>query len=116
MAWFTKTLVRLEHRYTTQTALEQEKSILKIECLGRNTLSPLLSLEAAQKKLASLKLTQGQRKAVELMTTTKNRVVGIQGFAGTNKARREMNQMVRKDSGISGRDIEFDTLIRSCLH
>jgi hypothetical protein len=32
--------------------------------------------------------------------------------SGTNEARREINKMVRENSGIAGQGIEFDTLIR----
>jgi conjugative relaxase-like TrwC/TraI family protein len=79
-------LMPLELRYTTQTALDREKSILKIEREGRDVLLPIMPAEMAQKHFASTNLNEGQRASAELILTTKNRVVGVQGFAGTGKS------------------------------
>jgi conjugative relaxase-like TrwC/TraI family protein len=80
-------LVPAERRYTTQIALEREKRILQIEREGRNQVSPIASHEFVRCRLYSTHLTDGQRAAVELIGTTTNRVVGVQGFAGTGKSR-----------------------------
>ncbi|WP_050453525.1 MobF family relaxase [Candidatus Burkholderia verschuerenii] len=79
-------LVAIEGRYTTQTALEREKRILQIERSGRGQVAPVLPQEAARERLAATNLNDGQRHAAELMASTANRVVAVQGFAGTGKS------------------------------
>ena len=79
-------LLLIERRYTTQTALEREKRILKIEREGRNRVTPVLSLEVVASRLGSSDLSIGQRDAVTLIATTRNRIVGIEGYAGTGKS------------------------------
>lgn len=79
-------LVPIEPRYTTQTALEREKRILQIERDGRGAVAPVIAAEAARERLASTNLNQGQREAAELIVSAANRVVGVQGFAGTGKS------------------------------
>jgi len=79
-------LAPAEPRFTTQTALEREKRILQIERDGRGQVVPVMALGAAQGRLATASLDTGQRAAAELMATTANRVVGIQGLAGTGKS------------------------------
>lgn len=79
-------LVPIEPRYTTQTALEREKRILQIERDGRGAVAPVIAAEAARERLASTNLNQGQRDAAELIVSASNRVVGVQGFAGTGKS------------------------------
>lgn len=79
-------LMAVEGRYTTQTALEREKRILQIERDGRGNVAPVVAAEAARKRLADRNLNAGQREAAELMATTTNRVIGVQGFAGTGKS------------------------------
>jgi conjugative relaxase-like TrwC/TraI family protein len=79
-------LVAAEHRYTTQTALEREKRILRIEREGRGKVAPIAPRDEVQKRLGPTKLTAGQREAVELIASTPNRVAGVQGYAGTGKS------------------------------
>ncbi|EBC1886514.1 conjugative relaxase [Salmonella enterica] len=79
-------LVPIEPRYTTQTALEREKRILQIERDGRGAVAPVIAAEAARERLASTNLNQGQRDAAELIVSATDRVVGVQGFAGTGKS------------------------------
>jgi conjugative relaxase-like TrwC/TraI family protein len=79
-------LLPLETRYTTQTALDREKAILKIEREGRDTLTPIMTSDIAKEYFASTNLNEGQRRSAELILTTQNRVVGVQGFAGTGKS------------------------------
>jgi conjugative relaxase-like TrwC/TraI family protein len=80
-------LVPAERRYTTQIALEREKRILQIEREGRDQVRPIASREFVRCRLYSTRFTDGQRAAVELIGTTTNRVVGVQGYAGTGKSR-----------------------------
>lgn len=79
-------LVPVEARYTTQTALEREKRILQIEREGRGQVSPVVSAELARERLADTNLNQGQREAAELIVSATDRVIGVQGFAGTGKS------------------------------
>jgi conjugative relaxase-like TrwC/TraI family protein len=79
-------LVPAEARFTTQTALEREKRILQIERAGRESVLPVASAHMVREQLLSSKLNDGQREAVELIATSPNRVVGVQGYAGTGKS------------------------------
>lgn len=79
-------LVPVEPRYTTQTAREREKLIMQIERDGREKLPAIMTREAVADRLAGASLNAGQRSAVELILTTQNRVVAVQGFAGTGKS------------------------------
>lgn len=78
-------LVEAEKRYTTQRALKREKAILAIERTGRGQVAPLLSKEQVAKALEGSTLSAGQYQAVEVIVSTSNRFVGIQGDAGTGK-------------------------------
>lgn len=79
-------LVAGEIRYTTQTALEREKRILQIERDGRGAMSSVMPAEAAREHLSRTNLNDGQRQSAELIATSKNRVIGVQGFAGVGKS------------------------------
>lgn len=79
-------LIATEVQYTTQTALEREKRIHSIERDGRGALAPIMQRETATAMLAGTNLNSGQRSAAELITTTGNRVIGVQGYAGVGKS------------------------------
>ena len=79
-------LVPVERRFTTQTALEREKRILRIEREGREVVQPIGGPDRIRSRLTASDLNDGQRAAVELITTSPHRVVGIQGYAGTGKS------------------------------
>lgn len=79
-------LVADDARYTTQTALEREKRILQIERDGREAVEPVMQAEAARAILEPTNLNSGQRSAAELIATTGNRVIGVQGSAGVGKS------------------------------
>ena len=81
-----KSLVETEPHYTTQTALEREKRILAIEREGRQAVAPVMQAEAATEALDKTNLNKGQRSAASMMLTTGNRIVGVQGYAGTGKS------------------------------
>lgn len=78
-------LLPIEAQYTTQTALARERSILSMERKGRNTAEPLMSKEQAAAKFEGGTLKPGQREAAEMILTTPNQIVGVQGSAGTGK-------------------------------
>lgn len=73
-------------RYTTQVAREREKRILQIEKEGRGQVEPILLAEVAQAALAGRSLKPGQLAAAELILSTANRFIGVQGWAGTGKS------------------------------
>lgn len=79
-------LTAIEPRYTTQTGIEREHRILAIERTGRGALQPVMAPERAALALASTDLNDGQRAAAAIIASTQNRVVGIQGYAGTGKS------------------------------
>jgi conjugative relaxase-like TrwC/TraI family protein len=79
-------LIMADGRLTTQTALAREKRILRIERDGRGQVAPILAADAAWKRLSATNLNAGQRQAAELMAGTADRIVGVQGFAGTGKS------------------------------
>jgi conjugative relaxase-like TrwC/TraI family protein len=79
-------LIMADGRLTTQTALAREKRILRIERDGRGQVAPILPEDAARKRLAATDLNAGQREAAWLMASTADRIVAVQGFAGTGKS------------------------------
>lgn len=79
-------LVPVERRFTTQTAVEREKRILRIERDGRGAVQPIGGADRIRSRLAASDLNEGQRAAVELITTSPHRVVAVQGYAGTGKS------------------------------
>ncbi|CAB3802729.1 ATP-dependent RecD-like DNA helicase [Paraburkholderia ultramafica] len=78
-------LLAVDGRFTTQTALGREKRILQIERDGRGRVLPIIGLDAAAERLATARLNAGQREAALLLATSQNRIIGVQGFAGTGK-------------------------------
>jgi conjugative relaxase-like TrwC/TraI family protein len=79
-------LLAVESRFTTQTALEREKRILQIERDGRDKVTPVMEAARARVRLEGTNLNAGQREAAGLMASTSNRIVAVQGFAGTGKS------------------------------
>ncbi|WP_088154041.1 MobF family relaxase [Achromobacter xylosoxidans] len=73
-------------KYTTQIAREREKRILQIERDGRGQVAPILQVEAAHIAMAGRKLKPGQLAAANLILSTADRFVGVQGLAGTGKS------------------------------
>lgn len=84
-------------RLTTQAAQEMEQELLGIERRGREVLVAAiwepqqgrlfdaLSTGSTSGPSFSVHLTDGQRRAAELVLSTRNRIVGVQGLAGTGK-------------------------------
>lgn len=79
-------LIETESQFTTQTALEREKRIHSIERNGRGVMPQVMPTEIARIILDGTDLNAGQRGAAELIATTQNRVIGVQGIAGTGKS------------------------------
>ncbi len=60
--------------------------MLDIERRGRNALGcGIQTMDFAHGMLVGRLLTEGQRAAAKLVLTTRSRVVGVQGLAGTGK-------------------------------
>ncbi|MGL4964731.1 MAG: MobF family relaxase [Inquilinus sp.] len=78
-------LVPAEARYTTQTALAREKAILALEAAGRGAATPIMPAETVRARIAASGLTRGQADAVETILSSPDRIVGVQGLAGTGK-------------------------------
>src|SRR5271155_3525393 len=79
-------LVPAEIRYTTQTALAREKAILAVEAAGRGAVAPILPAEVVRERLAGGGRARGPgAEAAEAMLGSPDRVVGVQGLAGTGK-------------------------------
>nr|WP_232464576.1 MobF family relaxase [Bordetella genomosp. 8] len=96
-------LVPADPHYTTQAAREREKRILQIEREGRGKVVPILLADVAQASLAGRSLKPGQVAAGKLILSTSNRVVGVQGLAGTGKS--HMLDQVKKIAEESGHTV-----------
>ncbi len=79
-------LVAAEARFATPEAKRGEIRILGIEKAGRGAVAPVASTESVASMLASSDLNTGQRDAVAMVLTARDRFVGIQGLAGTGKS------------------------------
>lgn len=85
----------LDRYWTTPDALSAEQHILGMMQRGQGRVAPVLSAERLQAELSSRRLlettdaqhglTQGQADALTVALTTPDRVVGVQGYAGTGK-------------------------------
>ncbi|MDR6860952.1 MobF family relaxase [Variovorax guangxiensis] len=79
-------LISAEARFATPEAKRSEIRLLAIEKAGRGRVPAVVSLEAVSTLLASSDLNAGQREAVAMVLTARDRFVGIQGLAGTGKS------------------------------
>lgn len=72
-------------RWTTKEILSLERSIIKYLKSGIDKLEPFLDKATASKLIENTSLTQDQKNACHLITTTKDQFVIVQGYAGTGK-------------------------------
>ena len=70
---------------TTDTALADERETIGLMQGGRDKGQVLMRRRAAQQHLHKGPLTDGQKDAVTMILSSKDRVVGVQGYAGTGK-------------------------------
>ncbi|RII82805.1 MobF family relaxase [Neopusillimonas maritima] len=82
----TGSLILDEVRYTSQAAREREKRIIQIEREGRGKVAPILSPQAIKEQMAGKGLRPGQLSAADLVLSTNNSIVGVQGLAGVGKS------------------------------
>lgn len=80
--------------FTTRQNIETEAKLLRIEAEGRGALAPIASPLAAAKAVASAAAQSertghswnaDQRSATEQLLTSRNRIIAVQGYAGTAK-------------------------------
>ncbi len=72
-------------RFTTPAAQQRERDILALEAAGRGQVASLMTREAVQAALVGKTLNDDQRGVVQQVMTGTDRVVGVQGRAGTGK-------------------------------
>ncbi|MEJ3625757.1 conjugative transfer relaxase/helicase TraI [Vibrio vulnificus] len=98
-------------RWTTQAALETEKRILQNIIDGKDRHQPFATPKQVQTFLDTKpRLTQGQKDAITLISTTKDSFVAIQGLAGTGKSTMlesniELIQLVREASQLPEQNV-----------
>lgn len=71
--------------WTTPEAVALEKENIVLVKQGEHTVNPIADKIATHLYLGTQALTPGQQDAILLMATTHDRVVGVQGYAGTGK-------------------------------
>ena len=70
---------------TTDKAVAEEKETIALMAQGHGRGGAPMRGRAVDKALRNGPLTQGQKQAVKLILSDKDRVVGVQGYAGTGK-------------------------------
>ena len=78
-------VLRQNGQLATREMLDAEKHILSMALSGRGQTNPITTRDRVAEGLQASSLNNGQRQAVELIATSPDRVVGIQGRAGTGK-------------------------------
>ena len=72
-------------RYTTTKAVIAERETIAAMRRGQRRVRPIASIETAQAAAREHGLATDQTQAATFILTTKDRVVGVQGYAGTGK-------------------------------
>ena len=73
-------------QFTTPEAIAMEHSAVKSVRFGQDSTEPIMQADAAaQQALSRTQLNDGQRKAIEDILASRDRVQGLQGLAGTGK-------------------------------
>ena len=84
---------------TTDTALADERETIGLMREGQNRGRPVMRSWIVGARLHRGPLTEGQREAVKLILGAKDRVVGVQGYAGTGKT-----AMLRRVRALAGKN------------
>ena len=71
--------------WTTDAAIARESETIALMQGGQDTSRTVMRRWVAETKLHRGRLTYGQKEAVKTILATKDRVIGIQGYAGTGK-------------------------------
>ena len=92
-------------RFTTPETIAMERSTVRSLKLGQDAAEPIMQADAAaQQALSRPHLNDGQRKAIEDILTSRDRVQGLQGLAGTGKT--TTLSVVREGAERSGYAVE----------
>ena len=83
---------------TTDRALADERETLRLMRDGQGRGRPVMRSWMVSARVHRGPLTHGQREAVKLILGAKDRVVGVQGYAGTGKTR-----MLRRVQALAGK-------------
>ena len=86
-----------ERAYATQRGIRAERRVLRQMREGRGEGRALASRDAVEEHLAAVPLTDGQRRAAAAIATSPDRVIGVQGHAGSGKT-----TMLRAAASIPG--------------
>lgn len=78
-------LITSGERYTTHAAQQRESEMLDVAARGRGAVAPIMGEQQAEQTLSVTTLNEGQRAAATLMVTSNERIIAIQGAAGTGK-------------------------------
>jgi conjugative relaxase-like TrwC/TraI family protein len=70
---------------TTRLAFETERRLLSIELQGRGAVAAIAPRGCSITDPAIVGLNEGQRSLVAMVLTTQNRIIGVNGLAGTGK-------------------------------
>lgn len=108
--------------YTSKAAIAIEDEVLKEEYLGRERVQALCSLEQAAAAISNAEekanefgyeWNADQRKATEGILLSENRIVGMQGFAGTAKTTSVLRTVAEtaRDMGYEVRGLPLQILL-----
>ncbi len=78
------TVIQAGERFTTPEAIKTEENLLSLEKKGRRLNNAILSIEK-HSLLETISLHKDQRFAAQLILSSPNQIVGVQGLAGTGK-------------------------------
>ena len=84
--------------FTTDKALAQERETIELMRDGQDRSPVVMGSWIASARLHKGPLTKGQKEAVKLILSSKDRVVGVQGYAGTGKT-----TMLRRANALAGK-------------
>lgn len=80
-----KLLIR-NNQLTTPENLKEEENTIRLMQAEQNQLKPIMSAKKVEEQFLKYNLNSGQQEAILLCLTTKDRVVGLQGSAGSRKS------------------------------
>ncbi len=90
-------LIKLaNNNYTSKENITIEKELISLMKLGQGNLKPILN---KMQLLEKTSLNKGQKEAIKLILTSCDRVIGIQGIAGSGKTTmlRNLNEILKSD-------------------